>query len=146
MELVLKSLWMYLFLLWVFRTTGKRSIGDHTPLEFALLVMVAGASVPGVVSGERTFWATFLMGTTLLGVHTSFNWLKSRWSTMADWIDGTPLILVENGEWIDLHLRRTLTSRHEVLSYARGRGIDELDQIRYAILERNGKITIIPAR
>lgn len=145
MELALKSLWMYLFLLWIFRTTGKRSISDHTPLEFSLLVMVAGASVPGVVSGERTFWATVIMGTTLLAVHTMLNWAKARWSAMADWIDGTPLILVEHGQWIDLHLRRSLTNRHEVLAYARGRGIDDIEQIRYAVLERNGKISIIPA-
>jgi uncharacterized membrane protein YcaP (DUF421 family) len=72
--------------------------------------------------------------------------LKQRFPTLEQWLEGTPLVIIENGKVLRDRMDKTRVEEADILEAARSlRGLERLDQIKYAIVERNGDITIVPA-
>ncbi len=76
-------------------------------------------------------------------MHRTVSWLKTRYPRMGRVVDGTPLVLLENGEWHQDIMRRLQLTDVDVMAAARTKGVKELAEIKYAVLERNGGISII---
>ena len=72
-------------------------------------------------------------------------WARQRWSVFGRIADGTPLVLLERSKWRLETVRRMRIQDDDVMAAARDKGLERLDQIAYAFLERNGEISIIPA-
>jgi uncharacterized membrane protein YcaP (DUF421 family) len=82
---------------------------------------------------------------TLLFINIGMSLIKSRWKTMEKLMDGVPTIIVEHGRLMQERMRTARVSRDDVMEAARRmHGIERLDQIRYAIVEVSGGITIVP--
>ncbi|MNE90201.1 hypothetical protein D3C80_1876910 [compost metagenome] len=83
---------------------------------------------------------------TLIGIDISLSLIKRRWPMVDLWLEGAPLIVVEHGVPLEGRLKATRLQVEDILESAREKhGLERLDQINYAILEKNGKISIIPA-
>jgi uncharacterized membrane protein YcaP (DUF421 family) len=88
----------------------------------------------------------FLVVGTLLGMEIGFSLLKRKWPLLDDWLEGVPLIIVENGVALKERMHKARVDEEDVLAAARERhGLERMDQIKYAILERGGGISIVPA-
>jgi uncharacterized membrane protein YcaP (DUF421 family) len=86
-----------------------------------------------------------LLITTLVGIDILMSHLKIRFGTLERIVDGIPMIIVENGQPLTERLRKSRMDEHDVLAAARRlRGLERMEQIKYAILEANGDVTIIP--
>jgi uncharacterized membrane protein YcaP (DUF421 family) len=86
----------------------------------------------------------FLVILTLLGLNALMLMLTYRWKFLDRWINSAPLMLIQDGEPIDDRLSNANVDESDVLEEARRQGLVRLDQIKYAVLERNGSISIIP--
>jgi uncharacterized membrane protein YcaP (DUF421 family) len=83
---------------------------------------------------------------TLIGTSIGLSLLKQRFPALEQWLDGTPLIILENGKGLKERMDKTRVDEADILEAARSlHGLERLEQIKYAILERNGSITIVPA-
>ena len=90
---------------------------------------------------------SFLLITTLIGLDVGLSLLKGRLPRLAKATEGVPLVLVEDGEPFEDRLRGARIDEGDVLEAARRlQGLERLDQIKYAVLERDGGISIVPAR
>jgi uncharacterized membrane protein YcaP (DUF421 family) len=131
-EAVLRGLAIYLTLLVIFRLTGKRSLGQITTFDFVLLLVISEAVQNGMVGQSYSITTALVLVLTLVGVDLGLSLLKERSVRFQKWIEGLPLILVDEGD---------------ILGAAReAHGLERLDQIKYAVLERNGGISVIPWR
>jgi uncharacterized membrane protein YcaP (DUF421 family) len=66
-------------------------------------------------------------------------------SSTSKWVDGAPLIVVRDGEILKDRVRKELVTEEDILESARQKhGIERMDQIKYAVLEKSGDISIIP--
>jgi uncharacterized membrane protein YcaP (DUF421 family) len=131
-EAVLRGLAIYLTLLVIFRLTGKRSLGQITTVDFVLLLVISEAVQNGMVGQSYSITTALVLVLTLVGVDLGLSLLKERSVRFQKWIEGLPLILVDEGD---------------ILGAAReAHGLERLDQIKYAVLERNGGISVIPWR
>jgi uncharacterized membrane protein YcaP (DUF421 family) len=145
MDVIIRAAAVYLFLLLIFRLTGKRSFGEMTTFDFLLLLIISEATQQALMGEDFSLTAAMLVILTLVGLDVGLSFVKS-WSPRADrWIDSLPLIIVRDGKPIQPHMQRERVDEEDVLNAAREiHGLERLDQIKYAVLERNGSISIIP--
>ena len=146
MEAIFKAVSVYLVLLVLFRFSGKRTLAEITPFDLVLLLIISEAVQQALVDSDNSMTHAFLLVTTLVALNVLMSEIKLRWQAAERVLDGTPLLIVENGRPIDAHMRKERVDVSDVLDAAREtHGLERLAQIRYAVLECNGKISIIPA-
>ncbi len=145
MDAVARAAAVYLFLLLLFRIFGKRSLAQITTFDFVMLLIVAETTQQALLSNDFSVTNCFILATTLLVLDTGFSYVKQRSSWFDRVTEGVPLILLENGKPIEERMRRSRVTADEILAAARERqGLHRLDQIKFAVLEKSGAISIIP--
>jgi uncharacterized membrane protein YcaP (DUF421 family) len=145
MDAVLRSFAIYVFLLLIFRLAGKRSLAQVTTFDFVLLLIISEATQQAMLGNDYSMSNAFLVILTLVGLDIALSFWKQRSPTVDRLLDGNPLIIVENGRPLKERMDKVRVDEAEVLAAARGlQGLERLEQIKYAVLERNGGITIIP--
>jgi uncharacterized membrane protein YcaP (DUF421 family) len=144
MESVLRALAIYGVLLLLFRITGKRSLGQITTFDFILLLIISEAIQNGMVGSSYSITNALVLVATLVGVDIALSLLKRRSPRLEKYLDGTPLVIVDHGRALRDRMYKARVDETEVLSAARHEGLERMEQIKYAVLERNGEISIIP--
>ena len=139
----LRALMFYLFLVLVVRIVGRRPGKQITPFEFVLVFFMGGLALTALVGDDASLTNAFIQILTIALTHflIATARTKSRW--LARLLDGTPLILLESGQWRSDTLSRMRIQDDDVMAQARDQGVVSLDKIEIAILERNGQISII---
>jgi uncharacterized membrane protein YcaP (DUF421 family) len=145
MDAVVRGLVIYAFLVLLFRIAGKRALSDITTFDFVLLLIVAEATQQGLLGDDFSVTNAFLVIITLVTADIGLSLLKRRWPKLEKVMEGTPVVIVENGRPIATAMRRERVDEDDVLAAARElQGLERMDQIKYAVLERSGGISIIP--
>jgi uncharacterized membrane protein YcaP (DUF421 family) len=145
MDAIVKATIVYLVLLILFRISGKRSMAEVSPFDLVLLLIISEATQQALIDGDDSMTNAYLLVTTLVGLNILLSEIKIRFKRADRTLESMPLLIVENGKPIDQHLRKERIDVEDVLEAAREmHGIGKLEEIRYAVLERNGKISIIP--
>lgn len=146
MESVLRGLLVYFFLLLVIRVSGKRTLSDNNSFELVLLLIISETTQQAMVDNDHSVTNSFLLIITLVGASLSLSLLKQRFPTLEKWLDGSALVILENGRMLKARMNKLRADEADILESARKlQGLERLDQIKYAIIERNGDITIVPA-
>jgi uncharacterized membrane protein YcaP (DUF421 family) len=144
MESVLRALAIYAVLMVLFRITGKRSLGQITTFDFILLLIISEAIQNGLVGDSYSITNAFVLVTTLVLVDVGLSLVKGRWPRIERYLDGTPLVIVEGGRLLHDRMGKARVDEGDVLNAARREGLERLAQVKHAVLERNGDISIIP--
>jgi uncharacterized membrane protein YcaP (DUF421 family) len=145
MEAVLRALVVYVLLLAVFRLAGRRTLAQMTNFDFVLLLIVSEATQNAMIGNDYSITNGFLVVLTLIGIDIFLSLLKQRSESLQRWLDGLPMVLVENGQALKDRMTRARVDENDVLSAARElQGLERMDQIKYAVLEVSGGISIIP--
>lgn len=145
MESVIRAAAIYGLLLMVFRLTGNRSLGQITTFDFILLLIISEAIQNGMVGTDHSVTNAFVLVLTLLTLDIVLSLLKSRLPAVERWLEGVPLVIVEHGHPLRDRMQKSRVDVSDVLTAARKlHGLERLDQVKYAVLERSGDISIIP--
>lgn len=145
MDSVLRAASVYAFLLVLFRIAGKRTLSEMTTFDFVLLLIVAEATQQGLLGDDFSLTNAGLVITTLLGLDVAASLVKQRSKRFDRLMDGVPVVLVDDGRLLTEHMDRNRVALDDILAAARSsQGVGRLDDIRYAVLERSGGISIIP--
>jgi uncharacterized membrane protein YcaP (DUF421 family) len=143
MDIVLRAVVAYLFVIFMLRIIGRRELSSLGAADIVLLVVMGDLVQNGVTQSDDSVTGIFLAISTfaMLTVAMSFITFKSR--RMQTVIEGAPLILVQDGTPIDSNLRAERLSVDEVTEEARGQGIESLDEVKWCVLEPSGKMSFI---
>lgn len=144
MESVFRALFIYTVLMVLFRITGKRSLGQITTFDFVLLLIISEAIQNGMVGTSYSITNALVLVVTLVTVDVALSLVKRRSPRLEQFLDGTPVVIVENGRPLRDRMDKERVDESDVLSAARREGLERMSQIKYAVLERNGQISIIP--
>jgi uncharacterized membrane protein YcaP (DUF421 family) len=146
MESVLRGLVVYLFLMIVFRLSGKRTLSEATPFDLVLLLIISETTQQAMVDNDHSMTNGALLILTLVCVDIGLSYLKQYVPALDPLLDGTAVILVRDGVADQKSMRRERIDLPDVLEAARElRGIENLNQIKLAVLERSGRISVVPA-
>lgn len=143
MGTVFQGIFGYCFLILMVRVVGRRPGKQMTPFEYVLIFFIGGLTLTGMVADDRSFTNALCQIITVACVHYMLIWFRHRSSKFALLIDGTPVILLDKGKWRVDVMKNMHFSEDDVMAAARDKGLANLDQISYAVVERNGSITII---
>lgn len=145
MDSIVRATIVYLVLLVIFRVAGKRSLAQITTFDFVLLLILAEAVQPALMSNDNSMTNSLLLVLTLVGLDIALSFVKGSSPMLEKLIDDVPLILVVDGQPIQERLRKSRVDESDILTSARmTQGLERMDQIKFAILERSGGISIIP--
>jgi uncharacterized membrane protein YcaP (DUF421 family) len=132
-------------LLVIFRLTGKRTIEQVTTFDFVLLLIVAESTQQALLGDDFSLTNAFIVILTFVGIELVISFASSRIPLLERIIDGTPLVVVDHGRPMEDRLLKSRLSVADILEQARSsQGLERLDQIKYAVLEKSGGISIIP--
>jgi uncharacterized membrane protein YcaP (DUF421 family) len=144
MDIVLRAAVAYVFILFLMRVVGRRELSSMGPSDLILLVVMGDLIQNGVTQSDYSVTGVVLATSTfgLLAVVTSYTVFRSPRAKSV--IEGEPLILVQNGEAIERNLKGERLTLDDLMEEARAQQVDSLEQIKWAVLESNGSISIIP--
>jgi len=136
MESVIRPALVYLFVLALLRLTGKRTLAQITTFDFVLLL---------IISEDNSMINCAIVVSTLVGLNILMSLLKQRSAWFDRLLDDIPLVIVADGKPLKDRMYKARVDEDDVLDAAReNHGLERMDQIRHAILERDGQISIIP--
>jgi uncharacterized membrane protein YcaP (DUF421 family) len=119
-------------------------LAELTTFDLVLLMMISEATQQALLGDDFSFTNAILVIVTLIAIDVGLSLLKQRSSWASRLIDGEPTIIVENGKLLRERLRHARLVEADVMEAARSsQGIEKLEEIKFAIIERNGKISII---
>jgi uncharacterized membrane protein YcaP (DUF421 family) len=145
MDMVLRAVVIYAFLMIIFRIAGKRSLAQITTFDFVLLLVIGEATQQALLGNDFSVTNALIVIVTLLMLDIGLSLAQGRWPRMEPLLDDVPLLLVEDGKVIQRRLDKTRISEPDILHAARSlQGLERMDQVKYAVLERTGEISIIP--
>ena len=145
MEPVIRGLIVYLFLFLVFRVAGKRTLSEATAFDLVLLLIISETTQQAMVDNDHSMTNGAILILTLVGADILFSLAKQWIPTLDPIMDGTAVIVVRDGQVLEDRLNRERIDRNDILEAARSQmGLEDLDQIKLAVLERGGEISIVP--
>ncbi len=145
MDAVLRSAAVYFTILVLMRISGRRTMGDMTAFDLVLLLIISEATQPALTGDNYSVSNSMTVVTTMLLLDIGLSLLKRRLGTLERWLDGVPTLIVEDGRPIRPVMDRARVDEQDVLAAARqNQGLERMDQIKYAVLEADGKISVIP--
>ena len=139
----LRAVAVYLVVMVLVRVSGKRAVGQFTPFDLVLLILIGNAVQNGMNGGDNSLTAAAILSACLIGLNYLVAWASSRWPSVRHVVEGKSVELARDGHVFRDVLRRELVSRADFDKAMREAGCGELDHIHKAILETNGHITII---
>ena len=146
MSAVLRPLAIYFCLLVIFRITGKRSLGEITSFDFVLLLIISEAVSQSLLAADASLTAGLVAAITLLLIDVVISQFTRRFPRFARLTEDEPVVLMSGGRLHRDRLRGERVDESEILEAARAQGLERLDQVRLAVLERSGTISIVPAQ
>jgi uncharacterized membrane protein YcaP (DUF421 family) len=145
MESVIRPVLVYLVLLLLLRLTGKRTLAQITSFDFVLLLTIGNATQQALIGEDNSMVHGAIMVATLIGLNYVMQLLKQRSKWFSRLLDDIPLVIVADGKPLKDRMLKARVDEDDVLDAAREScGLEHMDQIRHAILERDGQISIIP--
>ncbi len=145
MESVIRGAAVYLFVWLIFRVSGKRTLSNATTFDLVLLLIISETTQEAMIADDNSMMNGLLIIVTLIGIDIAFSLWKQRSKAVERLLDGAPLLIVEDGRLIPERAIRSRISESDVMEAARDKhGLERLDQVKYAVLEVSGKITVVP--
>ena len=144
MDLVLRTIVIFLFILLLTRVMGRRELGQLEPCDLIILVVIGDLVQQGVTQDDYSVTGAILVVTTLGLMTVLTSYLNFRLPRLRPVLDGEPIVLVEEGRPIERNLRRERITPEELRAAARLQQISSIDDVRFAVLETNGEISFIP--
>ena len=144
-SVVLRAFVIYGFMLLVMRLAGKRTLAELSTFELVVLLIISEAIQPALVADDSRMTTAMLLVFTIVGTDAVLGLVKDKSRLASRLLDDIPTVLVQDGKLRKEAMARERIEEDDILEAARERlGLDSLDQVRFALLERTGGISVIP--
>ena len=143
MNIVLRAAGGYFLLLLAVRLIGRRTASMMAPFDLVLLFLFGGITIGAIVGEDHSFAGAVSAVFTIGLMHVLVSIAKARFPAIGRIVDGTPVVVYERGHWHRGRMTALRLTEQDVMAAARQRGLKRLEQVQYAIAERDGKIAIV---
>lgn len=140
-ELVVRGLVVYVFLILLLRLTGKRQIGQLSPFDLVLLLILSDAVQNSMTAGDESLIGGLIIATTLVVANYVVSLITFKSKRLEAIIEGRPQVIIHEGKLFDDVMNDAKLTRQELDSTLRQAGYFEIKDVKLAILENNGSLT-----
>jgi uncharacterized membrane protein YcaP (DUF421 family) len=141
MEVVYRAAFVFGFLWFITRVTGRATLGELSTFQLLVYVTMGDLIQQSVTQQDQSVTAAVLAVGVFTLLTIGLSWINSRSKRLRPLTHGTPVVVVHGGEPILSTLRRERVSLDDLMAAARNEGIDRFSDIRVAVLETNGKLS-----
>jgi uncharacterized membrane protein YcaP (DUF421 family) len=141
MDLVFRSAFVFVLILVITRAVGRRELSSMEPFDLILLVVIGDLVQQGVTQSDYSLTGAATVIVTMAVLVVSTAWLSFRFAGLRPLLEGQPTLLISDGRILDANLRRQRMTVEELRAEARLQSIGSLDDVRFAVLETNGRIS-----
>jgi uncharacterized membrane protein YcaP (DUF421 family) len=143
MDLVFRTVFVFVLILVVTRAVGRRELSSMEPFDLILLVVIGDLVQQGVTQSDYSLTGTTTVIVTMACLVVATAYLSFRFKRLRPVLEGEPTLLIAEGEILSRNLRRQRMTVEEIRAEARQQSIGDLADVRYAVLETNGRISFI---
>jgi uncharacterized membrane protein YcaP (DUF421 family) len=143
MDIVIRAAVIFVFVYALTRLVGRRELSSLEPFDLILLIVLGDLVQQGVTQNDESLTGALLAISTIGLLTVAFSYLAFRFKRLRPVLNGEPIVLVEDGEIIEPNLRRQRLTQEEIGAEARLEGIAAIEDVRWAILETNGRISFV---
>ena len=140
-EFVARGVIIFCVLLFMVRVSGRRTIGQFTPFDLLVVMLLSEAVSNSLSGGDDSVAGGLILAATLVAMNVAASWLTSHSKKMSDLLDGSPVLLGRDGKLFDEVLKKCRLSKTEV-NEALHEADCKLEEMSYIFLEADGNITI----
>ena len=144
MSVIIRAAAAYLILLFAVRLIGRRTASMMAPFDLVVLFLFGGALMGAVLADDHSMVAAISAVFAIGLMHISVSLLKAHSAYFGRLVDGTPVVIFERGHWHGDRMRGLRMLESDVMAAVRQQGLMRLEQVRYAVVERDGKVSIVP--
>jgi uncharacterized membrane protein YcaP (DUF421 family) len=144
MATVLRIVFIYFFLLITLRAMGKREFSQLSSQELVMLLLIPELLSQALSYEDPSLTNAIIAVTTLLTLTFFTSLVMHRHKRMEKLIEGIPIVLVQHGKFVEDAMNRERVTPGEIFAQMHQSGLETLDQVRWAILETEGRIAIVP--
>jgi uncharacterized membrane protein YcaP (DUF421 family) len=143
MDIVIRAAIIFFFVYALTRLLGRRELNSLEPFDLILLVVTGYLVQQGVTQNDESLTGALLAISTIGLLTVALSYLSFRFKRLRPILNGEPIVLIEDGELIEPNLRRQRLTRQEIGAEARLEGISAIEDVRWAILETDGRISFV---
>jgi uncharacterized membrane protein YcaP (DUF421 family) len=143
MDIVLRAIVLYAFIVLVMRIIGRRELSSMSPFDLILLIVLGDAVQQGLTQDDYSVTGAIIAVSTIATLQVFTSYLSFRSEKARKVLEGQPIVLIERGELVGHNLKRERMTEDEVAEEMRAQQISSLDDVEWAILESNGSVSFI---
>jgi uncharacterized membrane protein YcaP (DUF421 family) len=144
MDLVIRAAVVFMFVFLVTRIVGRRELSQLEPFDLILLVVVGDLIQQGVTQSDESVTGALIVISTIAMLSVALSWISFRFKPARLVTEGEPIVLLHDGRPIERNMRRERITLEDIQQEARQAQISSLEDLRWAILEDDGRISCIP--
>ncbi len=142
-EFIVRGVAVYLFLLVLLRVTGKRQVGQMSPFDLVLLLVLSNAVQNSMNGGDTSLVGGLVSAAALVALNFVLGLITLRSKKLEALVEGRPQLLVHNGQLFEDVLASAQLTHHELQAALRQAGCTSVNEVRCAMLETNGGISVV---
>ena len=143
MDIALRALFLYAFVVFVMRVIGRRELSSLTAVDLVLLIVLGDAIQQGLTQDDYSVTGAVIAVSTIAVVQVGSSYLSFRSKRARKVIEGEPIVVIRDGKLIEGNLKRERLTDDEVAEEMRVQQIASFDEVQWAILETNGQISFV---
>jgi len=140
---ILRAAVVYFMVLLFIRVSGKRQVGQMTPFDLVLFLLISNAVQNAMNGGDNSITAGVILAATLILLSVIMGWMTRRYRNLEKLIDGEAEILIHNGKLRPHALERAGLTQHELMAALREADCAAICDVHTAVLETNGRVTVL---
>lgn len=145
MDSIVRAAITYFLVLIILRISGKRSLTEMTTFDFVLILIISETTQEALTNDDHSMTNSILLITTFFGIDILLSHLKHRSEKVERVLDDLPVVLLEDGDMHKERMDKERVDEEDIISAGRRlHGLESLDQIKYAVLEASGGISVVP--
>lgn len=138
------TLTVYVFLAICIRVLSRRQLGQLSAMDLLIIILLGSAVETAMVHGDTSLKAGLVSGSTLFAANRLFLHAMARSRKFSHACGAGPVLLVHDGEFVETHLRQVGFTHEDVIHALRQREYADLSNVRFAVLEADGQVNVIP--
>lgn len=143
LEKVLRAAVVYFFILVALRLFGKRQVGQMSQTDLIVLLVISNILQNAMIGADNSVLGGFAGAATILILNYGVSWFTVRSQKFERWVEGTPTPVIFNGAVIEKNLRAEMMSHEELLAALRREGVFHLHEVKLAVIEENGNLSVL---
>ena len=142
LSIIVKTFILYFYIVLCYRIMGKKEVGQLSIIDLIVSILIAELAAMSIEEVDRSIFISIIPIALLVIIQMSLSYITLKSNAFRKFIDGNPQVLINKGKVNFKQMQKTRYSLDDLISQLREKGIKNLEEVNYAILENNGKLSV----